>query len=69
MAVMIFHTWQFAVVALARWLNRQQQDVVWSGTVYARSTFPARVSEARTARNGKPSGTLGGEAACGEFER
>ena len=25
---MILHTWQFIVVALAGWLNRQQQDIV-----------------------------------------
>jgi transposase InsO family protein len=25
---MIFHTWQFIVLALAGWLNRQQQDIV-----------------------------------------
>ena len=28
MPVMILHTWQFLVIALAGWLNRQQQDVV-----------------------------------------
>ena len=28
MPSMILHTWQFIVVALAGWLNRQQQDVV-----------------------------------------
>lgn len=25
---MIFQTWQFIVVSLAGWLNRQQQDIV-----------------------------------------
>jgi len=25
---MVFQTWQFIVVALAGWLNRQQQDIV-----------------------------------------
>ena len=25
---MILHTWQFLVLALAGWLNRQQQDIV-----------------------------------------
>ena len=25
---MILHTWQFIVLALAGWLNRQQQDIV-----------------------------------------
>ena len=28
MLAMIVQTWQFIVVALAGWLNRQQQDVV-----------------------------------------
>ena len=28
MAVMIPHRWQFIVLALAGWLNRQQQDIV-----------------------------------------
>ncbi|MGB2820860.1 MAG: hypothetical protein WBF17_07760 [Phycisphaerae bacterium] len=28
MPFMILHTWQFLVIALAGWLNRQQQDVV-----------------------------------------
>ena len=28
MLVMILHTWQFIVLALAGWLNRQQQDIV-----------------------------------------
>ena len=28
MLCMILHTWQFIVVALAGWLNRQQQDVL-----------------------------------------
>jgi len=25
---MVFHTWQFIVIALAGWLNRQQRDIV-----------------------------------------
>jgi len=28
MPPMVFQTWQFILVALAGWLNRQQQDVV-----------------------------------------
>ena len=28
MPSMILHTWQFIVLALAGWLNRQQQDIV-----------------------------------------
>jgi len=28
MPPMVFQTWQFIVVALAGWLNRQQQDIV-----------------------------------------
>ncbi len=28
MRSMILHTWQFIVLALAGWLNRQQQDIV-----------------------------------------